>query len=202
MDCLHRHNILHLEVVGNLTFQVRNRSPRKNPVKGRTITDRSISNGLVIFVLLSCALPHAYAGEKSAHESPQQWEDIASIRLQVAISYESKAEKMEALENERPGEALLNAGDAKVLASSHYKRSGEHWEKAANAHETAGDLDSKEKAQYNADMARKAAERTLREGADLHARAARLYENTNNLDGKIKALEKVAGDLEALMKME
>jgi len=84
---------------------------------------------------------------------------------------------------------------AKHLAS-------EHWKKAVTEYEAAGDLDNEKKARYNADLAWASAKRTLREASEFHIRAAKQYEDANNLGEKIKALEKVASDLEAQMKME
>ena len=51
-------------------------------------------------------------------------------------------------------------------------------------------------------MAWDAAKRTRREAAEFHMRAAKVFEDANNLGEKIEAIKKVASDLEALMKME
>ena len=159
-------------------------------------------NGLILLVvLLSWELP-GHTEEHGSQETPKQWEEIASIRFQAAIGHESRAKQREKLRSETPGEALIGAGDEKVSASSNYKVANEHWIKAAEAYEGTGELDDEKKARYNADLAWEAAKRTLREAADFHMRAAKQYEDANNLGEKVKALEKVASDLEASIKME
>lgn len=162
----------------------------------------AITGGLILFVVFLSMLSHSYAEEPGAQESPKEWEELASIRLQAAIGHESRAEQKEALMNGTAGEALMGAGDEKVLASGNYNTATEHWKKAAKAYEVIGDAANVQRTQNNADTAWEAAKRTLREGADLHMRAAKQYGDANNLNEKIKALEKLASDLEAVMKME
>jgi len=168
----------------------------------RSNSDKLLTNGLIFCVVILSWVSHGYAEEPGAQETAKEWEQIASLRYQAAIGHESRAEQKEALGSETPGEALDGAGDEKVLASGGYKIASEHWKKAAEAYELTGDFDHEKKAEYNADLAWEAAKRTLREAAEFHMRAARQYEDTNTLGGKIKALEKVASDLEGLMKME
>jgi len=140
--------------------------------------------------------------EPGTQETAKKWEEIASLRYQAAIGHESRAEQKEALGSENLGEALKGAGDEKVSASGGYKTASEHWKKAAEEYGAIGDLDNEKKAQYNSDLAWDAAKRTRREAAEFHMRAAKVFEDANNLGEKIEALKKVASDLEALMKME
>ena len=157
---------------------------------------------VILCVVLLSWLSTSYPEEAGTQETAKQWEEIASLRYQAAIGHESRAEQKEALGSENPGEALKGAGDEKVSASGGYKTASEHWKKAAEAYGTTEDLDNEKKAQYNSDLAWEAAKRTLREAAEYHMRAAKVFEDANNLGEKIEALKKVASDLEALMKMK
>jgi len=164
--------------------------------------DRALTNGLILFIVFFSWVSPGYPEEADTQETAKQWEEIASLRYQAAIGHESRAEQKEALGSENPGEALKGAGDEKVSASGGYKTASKHWKKAAEEYGATGDLDSEKKAQYNSDLAWDAAKRTRREAAELHMRAAKVFEDANNLGEKIEALKKVASDLEALMKME
>ncbi len=168
----------------------------------RSNSDRILTKGLILFVVFLSWVSHGYAEEPGAQETAKRWEEIASLRFQAAIGHESRAEQKEALGGETPGPALSGAGDEKVSASGGYKTASEHWKKAAEEYSATGDLDSEKKAQYNSDLAWDAAKRTRREAAELHMRAAQVFEDANNLGEKIEAIKKVASDLEALMKME
>ncbi len=168
----------------------------------RSNSDKLLTNGLIFCVVILSWVSPGYPEERGAQETAKQWEEIASLRYQAAIGHESRAEQKEALGSETPGLALRGAGDEKVSASGGYKTASEHWKKAAEAYELTGDLDHEKKAEYNADLAWEAARRTLREAAEFHMRAAKVFEDANNLGEKIEALKKVASDLEALMKME
>ena len=168
----------------------------------RSNSDRIFTKGLILFVVFLSWVSHGYAEEPGAQETAKKWEEIASLRFQAAIGHESRAEQKEALGSETPGPALSGAGDEKVSASGGYKTASKHWKKAAEEYGATGDLDSEKKAQYNSDLAWEAAKRTRREAAELHMRAAKVFEDANNLGEKIEALKKVASDLEALMKME
>ena len=168
----------------------------------RSNSDRILTKGLILFVVFLSWVSHGYAEEPGAQETAKKWEEIASLRFQAAIGHESRAEQKEALGSETPGPALSGAGDEKVSASGGYKTASKHWKKAAEEYGATGDLDSEKKAQYNSDLAWEAAKRTRREAAELHMRAAKVFEDANNLGEKIEALKKVASDLEALMKME
>ncbi len=168
----------------------------------RSNSDRIFTKGLILFVVFLSWVSHGYAEEPGAQETAKQWEEIASLRFQAAIGHESQAEQKEALGSETPGPALSGAGDEKVSASGGYKTASEHWKKAAEEYSATGDLDSEKKARYNSDLAWEAAKRTRREAAELHMRAAKVFEDANNLGEKIEAIKKVASDLEALMKME
>ncbi len=66
----------------------------------------------------------------------------------------------------------------------------------------AGDLDNEKKAGYNSDLAWEAAKRTLWEASEFQMRAVNQYEDRNILSEMVKALEKVASDLETLLKMD
>ncbi len=168
----------------------------------RSNSDKLFINGLIFCVVILSWVLHGYAEEPGAQETAKQWEEIASLRFQAAIGHESRAEQKEALGSETPGPALRGAGDEKVSASGGYKTASEHWKKAAEVYSATGDLDNEKKARYNSDLAWEAAKRTRREAAELHMRAAKVFEDANNLGEKIEALKKVASDLEALMKME
>jgi len=170
---------------------------KRKPNEGRVLT-----LGLIWFVVFLSWVSPGYPEEPGTQETAKKWEEIACLRYQAAIGQELRSEQKEALGTETPGEALIGAGDEKVSASSNYKVANEHWKKAAEAYEVAGNLDNEKKAQYNADLAWEAAKRTLREASEFHMKAAKQYEDANNLGEKVKALEKVASDLEALMKME
>jgi len=159
-------------------------------------------NGLILFIVFLSWKSYGSAEEPGPQETAKKWEEIASLRYQAAIGHESRAEQKEALGSETPGPALSGAGDEKVSASDGYKTASEHWKKAAEEYGATGDLDSEKKAQYNSDLAWEAAKRTRREAAELHMRAAKVFEDANNLGEKIEALKKVASDLEALMKMK
>ena len=168
----------------------------------RSNSDKLLTNGLIFCVVILSFVSPGYPEETGAQETAKQWEEIASLRFQAAIGHESRAEQKSVLGSENPGEALYGAGDEKVSASDNYKVASEHWKKAADTYEEASDLDNEKKAYYNADLAWESAKRTLREAAEFHMGAAKVFEDANNLGEKIKALEKVASDLEALMKME
>ena len=168
----------------------------------RSNSDRILTKGLILFVVFLSWVSHGYAEEPGAQETAKQWEEIASLRYQAAIGHESRAEQKEALGRENLGEALKGAGDEKVSASGGYKTASEHWKKAAEEYGAIGNLDNEKKAQYNSDLAWDAAKRTRREAAEFHMRAAKVFEDANNLGEKIEAIKKVASDLEALMKME
>ena len=165
-------------------------------------SDKLLTNGLLLVVVVLLWVSYGYAEEPDAQETAKQWEEVASLRFQAGIGHESQAEQKVALGSESPGPALSGAGDEKVSASGGYKTASEHWKKAADAYEMASDLNSEKKARYNSDLAWESAKRTLREAAELHMRVAKQYEEANNLGAKVKALEKVASDLEALMNME
>ena len=168
----------------------------------RSNSDKLLTNGLIFCVVILSWVSHGYAEEPGAQETAKQWEEIASLRYQAAVGHESRSEQKEALGSETPGPALRGAGDEKVSASGSYKTASEHWKKAAEVYSATGDLDYEKKAEYNSDLAWEAAKRTLREAAEFHMRAAKVFEDENNLGEKVKALEKVASDLESLMKME
>ncbi len=165
-------------------------------------SSRFLIRGLILFVVFFSWVSPGFPEEPGTQETAKQWEEIASLRYQAAIGHESRAEQKEALGSENLGEALKGAGDEKVSASGGYKTASEHWKKAAEAYGTTEDLDNEKKARYNSDLAWEAAKRTLREAAEFHMRAARVFEDANNLGEKIEALKKVASDLESLMKME
>ncbi len=170
---------------------------KRKPNQGRVLT-----LGLTLFVIFLSWVPPGYPEEAGTQETAKQWEEIASLRYQAAVGHESRAEQKEALGSDTPGPAFSGAGDEKVSASDGYKTASKHWKKAAEAYRTTEDLDNEKKAQYNSDLAWEAAKRTLREAAESHMRAAKVFEDTNNLGEKIEALKKVASDLEALMKMK
>ncbi|MFQ5682127.1 MAG: hypothetical protein ACE5HC_02545 [Candidatus Binatia bacterium] len=169
---------------------------------GKPSSDRILPNGLVLFVVLLSWISYGYAEAPATKETAEQWEEIASLRYEAAIGHESRAEQKEALGSETPGVALSAAGDEKVSASGGYKTASEHWKKAAEAYKATGDLDNAKKARYNSDLAWESAKRTLREAAELHKRAAKVFEDANKLGEKIDALKKVASDLEALLNMK
>ncbi len=168
----------------------------------RSNSDRILTKGLIWFVVFVSWVSPGYPEEAGTQETAKQWEEIASLRYQAAIGHEARAEQKEALGSETPGPALSGAGDEKVSASGGYKTASGHWKKAATEYGATGDLDNEKKAQYNADLAWEAAKRTLHEAAEFHMRAAKVFEDANNLGEKIEAIKKVASDLEGLMKME
>jgi len=168
----------------------------------RSNSVKLLTNGLIFCVVILSWVSPGWPEEVGIQETAKQWEEIASLRFQAAIGHESRAEQKEALGSETPGPALSGAGDEKVSASGGYKTASKHWKKAAEAYRTTEDLDNEKKAQYNSDLAWEAAKRTLREAAEFHMRAAKVFEDANNLGEKIEAIKKVASDLEALMKME
>ncbi len=169
-----------------------------------------ISAGLVIAVGLFFVLPTGYTEELIAGESPEQWEEIALIRLQVAMDLELQAEnkktdaiKLESTNSyEAAGDVLDGAGDDKFSASENYQKASKYWQKVAEAYKMAGEETKASKAQDSADATWEAAERTLREGAKFHKAAVELYEYNNNLGKKTGALKKVARNLERLLKMK
>ncbi len=174
----------------------------RHPVKCKPNEGRVLTLGLILFIVFLSWVSPGYPEEPGTQETAKQWGEIPSLRFQAAIGYESRAEQKEELGSETPNEALDGAGDEKVLASGGYKIASEHWKKAIEANKLIGDLNQEKKAEYNADLAWEAAKRTLREAAEFNMKAAKHYKDTNSLGGKIKALEKVASDLEGLMKME
>jgi len=174
----------------------------RHPVKRKPNQCRVLTFGLIWFVVFLSWVSPGCPEEPGTQETAKKWEEIASLRYQAAIGHESRAEQKEALGSENLGEALKGAGDEKVSASGGYKTASEHWKKAAEEYGAIGDLDNEKKAQYNSDLAWDAAKRTRREAAEFHMRAAKVFEDANNLGEKIEALKKVASDLEALMKME
>ena len=169
-----------------------------------------ISAGLVIAVGLFSVLPPGYSEELIAGESPKQWEEIASIRLQVATDLEFQAQnkKIEAIKlestnsYEAAGDVLDGAGDDKFSASENYQKASKYWQKVAEAYKTAGEETKANEARDSADTTWEAAKRTLSEGAKLHKTAEELYEYDNNLEKKIGALKKVARNLERLLEMK
>jgi hypothetical protein len=78
----------------------------------------------------------------------------------------------------------------------------DNWAKAATEYETAGDLDKAHMAQSNADTFLGAAKRILMEANDSHRRAVKQFQDSNSLDKKIGSLEKIAANIEKLMKLE
>ncbi len=174
----------------------------RHPVKRKPNEGRVLILGLILFVVFLSWVSPGYPEEVGTQETAKQWEEIASLRYQAAIGHESRAEQKEALGSETPGPALSGAGYEKVSASGGYKTASKHWKKAAEAYGATGDLDNEKKAQYNSDLAWEAAKRTLREAAGFHMRAAKVFEDANNLGESIEAIKKGASDLEGLMKME
>ncbi len=168
----------------------------------RSNSDRILTKGLILFAVFLSWVSPGYPEEPGTQETAKQWAEIASLRFQAAIGHESRAEQKEALGSDTPGPALSGAGDEKVSASGGYKTASDHWKKAAEAYGATGALDHEKKARYNSDLAWEAAKRTLREAAEFHMRAAKVFEDANNLGEKIEAIKKVASDLEALMKMD
>ncbi|MCZ6626064.1 MAG: hypothetical protein O7B35_17840 [Deltaproteobacteria bacterium] len=167
--------------------------------------------GLVIAAVLYTLLLYSYAAEEqSAQHDAEQWEEIAKIRLEAARGHELQAEikREEAFKRkstdspDRVGDALNGAGDEKYLASGDYQKASKHWKKAAEVHETTGGTIKAKNARGHADTAWEAAKRTLIEGTLLHRMAEEQYANANNLVKRTAALEKVARNLERLMKMK
>lgn len=169
-----------------------------------------ISAGMVIAVGLIFVLPPAYTEELSAQGSPEQWEEIALLRFQVAAALELQArnKKIEAIKlestnsYEAAGDVLDGAGDDKFSASENYQKASKYWQKVAEAYKTAGEETKANEARDSADTTWEAAKRTLSEGAKLHKTAGELYEYDNNLEKKIGALKKVARNLERLLEMK
>lgn len=167
--------------------------------------------GLVIAAVLYTLLLYSYAAEEqSAQHDAEQWEEIAKIRLEAARGRELQAEikREEAFKRKSTGnpdtvgDALDGAGDEKYRASGEYQKARKHWKKAAEVYETAGETIKAKNARDNADAAWEAAKRTLIEGTLLHRMAEEQYANANNLVKRTAALEKVARNLERLMKMK
>ncbi len=162
----------------------------------------AISGGLLISLALFPLPPHSFAQGPGEEISPEQWNEIALMRFQAGLGHERLAENNEALLNVTPAEALDAAGDEKFSASGQYKTASGHWKEVAKAYETICEEIGSHKARSDADRALEAAKRTLQEGSNLHIRAAKEYGSTNNLERKIKALEKAARNLEHLMNMK
>jgi tetratricopeptide (TPR) repeat protein len=167
---------------------------------------------LVAAMSLFATLLPSYAAEKSGirDDEADLWAEIAYVRFQAAKGYDLQSDiRKEAAFRPRaasdpitPGDELDFAGDEKYLASEDYQTATKHWEKAANAFRTAGELDKARNAKDNAAAAWEAARRTLREGIQIHRMAQEYYEAANNLERKTAVLGKIARDLERLLEMK
>jgi tetratricopeptide (TPR) repeat protein len=163
---------------------------------------------IAALVLLISSASGAGEGLNSQQEA-EKWEEIAIIRLEAARGHELQAEskREEAFRTSSldgsgaAGDALDNAGDEKYLASDDYQKASRHWQKAAKAHRATGDPDKAKSAEKNANKTWEAAKRTLHEGADLYKMAEEQFENIRNLEKRIKALNKLARNIERLMEM-
>ncbi len=162
----------------------------------------AISGGLLISLALFPLPPHSFAQGSGEEISQEPWNEIALMRFQAGLGHERLAENNEVLLDVTPAEALDAAGDEKFLASGQYKAASGHWKRVAKAYEMIGEENRLQKARSDADISLVAAKRTLQEGSNLYIRAAKEYGSTNNLERKIKALEKAARNLEHLMKMQ
>jgi hypothetical protein len=103
---------------------------------------------LVLVGALFSALHQGYTEEDGARESPENWEEIALIRLQIAADLDLRAENKRTvaikLSNtsyyEAAGDALDGAGDDKFSASENYQKASKYWQKVAEAYKTAGEV--------------------------------------------------------------
>ena len=164
---------------------------------------------LVLVVALFYALHQGYT-EDGAQESPERWEEISLIRLQVAADLDLRAENKRTVAiklsstsyYEAAGDALDGAGDDKFSASENYQISNKYWPKEAEAYKTADEITRANKAQAYTDTTWESAKRSLREGAKLYRSAIELYETDNSQDKGIETLKKVARNLERLLEMK
>ena len=158
---------------------------------------------VLLLGLLSLHLPSlGHAAQLSDESLGRQWEEIALIRQEAAWGHESKAEDRESSQEGTFAEGQEGAGDEKALASGMYRLASQNWIKAAKAYDTFGGGDKVQIAQFNADTNLEAARRTLIEAIEYHRRAAKHYGDSNRLDKKTITLEKLAVNLELLMKLE
>lgn len=169
-----------------------------------------LSASLPVVAVLFATSHYSYAGERPGprHEA-EQWEEVAKVRLQAARGHELQAEgrketaiRAKSENDSLAADALDSAGDEKYLASDDYQKASKHWEKAAKVYRESGESDKAKGALGHAGSAWEAAKRTLREGADLYRLAEEQYETVNNLDKRIKALKKLARNIERLMEMK
>lgn len=154
-------------------------------------------------------LPIGHAAQAlSPLQQAEQWEEVAKLRLQAATGHELQAtrrrdEAFRLTDNlATAGDALESAGDEKYLAWEEYQRASKNWANAAKAFKATREQDKARDALENAELARDAARRMLREGAELYRLAEERFESINDLDKKIRVLGKSARNTELLMEMK
>lgn len=164
--------------------------------------------GVVVAVFFSCAVFTGYclaAQGLSSMQTAEYWEDIATIRLQVAQDHEIQSGDIATGASPstlNAGDLLDLVGDERFLAAENYRIASQQWDKAAMAYISAGASVEAKKARENVKTAFAAAKRALSDGVYFHMKAKEQYQATNNLVKKINALDKAARNLERLMEMK
>jgi hypothetical protein len=162
----------------------------------------------VVSVFFSCVFTgYCLAGQGglSSMQAAEYWEDIATIRLQVAQDHEIQSGDIATGASPstlNAGDLLDLVGDERFLAAENYRIASQQWDKAAMAYISAGASVEAKKARENVKTALAAAKRALSDGVYFHMKAKEQYQATNNLVKKMDALDKAARNLERLMEMK
>ena len=162
----------------------------------------------VVSVFFSCVFTgYCLAGQGglSSMQAAAYWEDIATIRLQVAQDHEIQSGDIATGTSPNTldaGDLLDLVGDERFLAAENYHRASQQWDKAATAYTSAGASREAKIARDNIKAMTAAAKRALSDGVYLHMKAKEQYEGSNNLTKQMNALEKAARNLERLMEMK
>jgi hypothetical protein len=163
--------------------------------------------GVVVAVFFSCVFTgYCLAAQSlSSMQTAEYWEDIATIRLQVAKDHEIQSGDIATGISPNTldvGDLLDLVGDERFLAAENYRMASQQWDKAAMAYISAGASVEAKKARENVKTAFAAAKRALSDGVYFHMKAKEQYQATNNLVKKMNALDKAARNLERLMEMK
>jgi hypothetical protein len=163
--------------------------------------------GVIVAVFFPCVFTgYCIAAQGlSSMQTAAYWEDIATIRLQVAQDHEIQSGDIATGTSPNTldaGDLLDLVGDERFLAAENYRIASQQWDKAAMAYASAGASVEAKKARENVKTAFAAAKRALTDGVYFHMKAKEHYQATNNLIKKMNALDKAARNLERLMEMK
>jgi hypothetical protein len=162
---------------------------------------------VAVAVSLSCFfVGYGFAAQDSTSmQTAERWDDIATIRLEMARDHETQAENVfqdKTANSLDTGDLLDRAGDEKFLAAENYLMASQQWDKAARAYLAAGASTEARKARENLGFTQASAKRSLSDGIVFHMKAKEQFELSKNLGKKTIALDKVARNLERLMEMK